>query len=107
MAHLQPLCVRATTTLEPTINGHATLLSCPPYTHVLNAPDIPFNPAQDAPAVGLQQLLQLAGEIDLEGEITPIQALALIRADERYGYLDRNDWAKLMRELRGKTRCYG
>ena len=64
----------------------------------------------DIPNADLMKLLQLSQSLPLDvgsGEITPIMALGIIRAHERYGELTRADFGVLMEGLGAKSRCYG
>ena len=110
MAHTQFMCVRSTQGLEPEpqISGHALMATCPPYSHIVEKPDVPFPyKSYDIPNSDLLKLLDLSQSLPLNGEITPVQALKLIRSHERYGELTPVDFGALIDELKGKPRCYG
>ncbi|MCJ1251115.1 hypothetical protein MMC30_008346 [Trapelia coarctata] len=61
----------------------------------------------DLPAVHLMKLFELSGNLSLDGELTPVMALNMIRVHARYGDLTAADFEVLGRELKSKTRCYG
>ena len=96
---------------EPRVSGHALMLSCPPRDHVINNPGVlfPHKKAYDiSPNVIMNNLLNLSGRIPyLRGEITPVQALVLLRTHERYAEVTENDYEFMMRDLKKKSKCYG
>jgi len=102
------MCVRSDTELSPSPNGHALMATCPPYSHIDQHPDEPYpHKMPDLPAVHLMKLFQLSGNLSLDGELTPVMALNMIRSHDRYADLTAADFEALGRELRSKTRCYG
>lgn len=105
--HQQFMCARAQGS-ETEVSGHAIMMSCPPPDHVRNKPDetYPHKPP-DLPAVDLMQLYNLSQKLPLDGEITPVQALQIIRSHERYGELTTGDFEILKSDLKEKSRCYG
>ena len=101
------MCVRAEGS-ETEVSGHAMMMSCPPANHVQSKPDetYPHKPP-DLPAADLMQLFSLSQKLPLGGEITPVQALQIIRCHERYGELTTGDFEILKSDLKEKSRCYG
>lgn len=109
MDHVQYMCVRSNSDPEEPPNGHATMLSCPPPSHIAQRPDEPYpHRAPPVPAGDLKRLLDLAQTLNVDhGEITPVIALHLIREHPRFHELTRADFELIKGELTGKTRCYG
>jgi hypothetical protein len=119
MDHMPWLLERANETGgEPC--GHALMASCPPepFTDLNN--EIPFgynvgNQAENKSGQrtwelskgDLATLLDLSKKLDLDGEITPVQAWRMILGHPRLAELRVEDFQKLMDELKGKVRCYG
>lgn len=111
--------------------GHALMASCPPEPFSELSPDLPFGyrnirqPAQGdgsgAPGetladgqrtweltkADLATLMDLSAKLNLDGEITPVMAWAMVRAHPRFYELGLEDFARLCEELGGKVRCYG
>ncbi|KAH9909325.1 BZIP-type transcription factor [Xylariomycetidae sp. FL2044] len=55
----------------------------------------------------LATLLDLSKKLDLDGEITPVMAWGMILGHPRLTELRREDFEKLIDDLKGKVRCYG
>lgn len=105
--HAMMMCVRSDNS-ETEVSGHAMMMSCPPPDHVHEHPDVVYpHKAPELPAPDLMKLYDLSQKLPLGGEITPVQALQLIRAHERYGELTVADFDVLKKDLREKSRCYG
>ena len=105
--HAMMMCVRSDNS-ETEVSGHAMMMSCPPPDHVHEHPDVVYpHKAPELPAPDLMRLYDLSQKLPLGGEITPVQALQLIRAHERYGELTTADFEVLKKDLREKSRCYG
>ncbi|MCJ1288534.1 hypothetical protein MMC34_000062 [Xylographa carneopallida] len=108
MAHLQYMCVRSNQEAEPSPNGHALMASCPPFSHIDRHPEEPYpHKVPDLPKADLFKLLNLSASLPLDGELTPVMALNMIRTHERYGELTEHDFNALRVDLQTKTRCYG
>ncbi|KAI9874831.1 MAG: hypothetical protein M1830_009236 [Pleopsidium flavum] len=108
MDHIQFCCVRSQQEPEAEISGHALMATCPPESHIINHPDVPYpHKTWDVPDVDLMKLLDLSERLPLDGEITPIMALKIIRNDERYFELNTRDFEILKDDLKAKIRCYG
>lgn len=108
MPHLQYMCVRSNEEVEPSPNGHALMASCPPFSHIDRHPTEPYpHKVPDLPSADLFKLLNLSASLPLDGELTPVMALNMIRTHERYNELMDADFTALMVDLETKTRCYG
>ena len=108
MDHLQYMCVRSNQDPEQPLSGHALMMSCPPYSHIDNHPDVPYpHKTMDLPSNELMRLFQISQTLPLEGEITPVIALNMILTHPRLSELTAQDFAMIRKELKSKTRCYG
>lgn len=84
------------------------MMSCPPPDHIRDHPEVVYpHKGPELPAADLMKLYDLSQKLPLGGEITPVQALQLIRGHERYGELTVADFEILKKDLREKSRCYG
>ena len=110
MDHMQFLCIRSHTEPEAEISGHALMATCPPQSHIVNHPDVPYpHKTWDVPSEDLLKLLDLdaARPLSLDGEITPVTSLKMIMLHERFSELTEADFKVLEDDLKGKVRCYG
>lgn len=74
----------------------------------MNSPDEQYpHKTWDIPDPELMKLFDLSQNLPLDGEITPIIALQIVRNHERFGELSLQDFEALKENLRGKSRCYG
>lgn len=126
MAHLPFLMDRANEPAgEPC--GHALMASCPPvpfqdmnesrpwgnsHTDVKgeSAPSEGAGPSQgtwELSKADLATLLDLSGQLDLDGEITPVMAWGMIMNHPQFADLSAADFRRLAEELGSKVRCYG
>ena len=106
--HQQMLCERSVKISEPTFHGHSLMISCPPRDHVVNSPGVPYpHKAPDLPSIDLMRLLESSDNLPLQGEITPVQALRVIRAHARFGELTLEDLKTIEEVLKPQCRCYG
>lgn len=108
MDHSQYLMVRANAE-EEFICGHALMATAPPQQHVLAKPEEPY-PHQMPPELDvpdLMKLLDLSSRLPLDGEITPVMAWAMVRKDERFEELGKEEIEGVKGTLLGKVRCYG
>ena len=126
MAHLPFLMDRANEPAgEPC--GHALMASCPPvpfqdmdesrpwgdsHTRVKGepAPSEGAGPSQgtwELSKADLATLLDLSGQLDLDGEITPVMAWGMIMNHPQFADLQASDFRRLAEELGSKVRCYG
>lgn len=127
MDHMPWLIERAQDTAGDAC-GHALMASCPPEPFPELNDDIPFgyahththsnNPAIKGEPQSNQQtwelskgdlatLLDLSKKLDLDGEITPVMAWGMVLAHPRLADLKREDFDRLIDDLKGKVRCYG
>lgn len=107
MDHMQPLLLGAQ---EPDgePSGHVLLASCPPESHLLDHPEVPYNyPTADPRRPELSTLMDLSKRLHLDGEITPVMAWAGILTNPRFAELNLGDFEALKEDLKGKVRCYG
>ena len=108
MDHMQFLCVRSHQEPQEEISGHALMATCPPHEHIVNHPEVPYpHKTWDVPNPDLMKLLELSERLPLDGEITPVMALKIIRVHERFGELTAEDFEVLKDDLKAKVRCYG
>lgn len=63
-------------------------------------------PIWTVPESGVQRLLELARNIPLDGEVTPVQAWAYIRQHPQYRTLKVEKLEAVKRELVGWVKCY-
>ncbi|KAI1213869.1 uncharacterized protein F4807DRAFT_456414 [Annulohypoxylon truncatum] len=105
--------------------GHALMASCPPEPFPELSEEIPFGYAHTHANRGdphlnqssqqtwelskgdLTTLLDLSKKLDLDGEITPVMAWGMVLAHPRLADLKREDFERLIDDLKGKVRCYG
>ncbi|KAI0843002.1 hypothetical protein F5Y06DRAFT_78642 [Hypoxylon sp. FL0890] len=124
MDHMPWLIERAQDTSADAC-GHALMASCPPEPFPELNEDIPFGYAHthththnQAEPQSCQQtwelskgdlatLLDLSKKLDLDGEITPVMAWGMVLAHPRLAELKKEDFDRLMDDLKGKVRCYG
>ena len=102
---------RAVDTSSTELSGHALMMTCPSRDEIMAFSD---NPAAqfplrmpDQPASELNRLMMMSANIDLGGEVTPVMALKMIRADERYDLMSLTELNELKDQLKAKSRCYG
>jgi len=55
----------------------------------------------------LASLMYLSKDLNLNGEITPVNAWCMVRMHERFGELGAEEIREVARELVTKVRCYG
>ena len=84
------------------------MISCPPRDHVVNSPGVSYpHKAPDLPPVDLMRLLEASDTLPLHGEITPVQALRVIRTHERFPEFTIEDLKVIEDMLKPQCRCYG
>ena len=107
MEHMQTLLVQAQQP-EGDPSGHVLLASCPPASFLEETPEVPYSyDAVDLRRPELATLMDLSKRLQLDGEITPVMAWAMILSHERLRELTPKDFVTLKTDLRGKSRCYG
>ncbi|KAK6540947.1 hypothetical protein TWF694_008328 [Orbilia ellipsospora] len=90
------------------ISGHALMASCPPESHMLDNPDVDWGSrTYDLQPGELNMLLNLSPKMSLTGEVTPINAWAIIQSHPNFLQLTRHDFAAIKNELVPKVKCYG
>jgi hypothetical protein len=105
--HLHFLVKRAHDSDEK-FSGHALMASCPPESYIEANPETEFgNRAPNLNAVDLTTLLNTCSQFNLEGEVTPVMAWAMILRSPRFYELSKDDFKTIQVELEGKVRCYG
>ena len=130
MEHMPWLLERAQDTSGEAC-GHALMASCPPEPFPELSDEIPFGYAHthnhahrgdpnlnsqsnqssqqtwELSKADLATLLDLSKKLDLDGEITPVMAWGMVLAHPRLTDLKREDFERLIDDLKGKVRCYG
>ena len=102
---------RAVDTSSTELSGHALMMTCPSRDEIMASFDNPE--AQfplkmpDVPASELNRMMMMSANMDLGGEVTPVTALKMIRADERYDLMSLTELNELKDQLKAKSRCYG
>lgn len=90
------------------ISGHALMASCPPESHMLDNPDIDWGSrTYDLQPSELNMLLNFSPKLGVSGEVTPINAWAIIQSHPNFLQLTRHDFAAIKNELVPKVKCYG
>ncbi|KAK6532897.1 hypothetical protein TWF281_007068 [Arthrobotrys megalospora] len=90
------------------ISGHALMASCPPESHMLDNPDIDWGSrTYDLQPSELNMLLNFSPKLGISGEVTPINAWAIIQSHPNFLQLTRHDFAAIKNELVPKVKCYG
>ncbi|KAL2041610.1 hypothetical protein N7G274_005394 [Stereocaulon virgatum] len=75
---------------------------------VARAPDAPqLNQTWTASGAIIKELLNLSSSINLEGEITPVEAWHRLHQHPDFWRMDRNQIEKIKRELSASVRCCG
>ena len=102
---------RAVDTSSTELSGHALMMTCPSRDEIMASYDNPeaHFPLKmpDMPASDLNRMMMMSGNMDLGGEVTPVMALKMIRADERYDLMSLTELNELKAQLKAKSRCYG
>jgi hypothetical protein len=106
MDHMQMLILRSNDE-EAEISGHALMASCPPESHIINNPQVPWVPQDPGNTSNLGSLYDLSMRLNLDGEITPVMAWGLVLGHPRFNELIQEDFQLMKEELVGKVRCYG
>ena len=102
---------RAVDTTSTELSGHALMMSCPSHDeimHHIDNPDLPFpHKMPDMPPHDLNRMMMNSANMDLGGEVTPVMALKMMRADERYDLMSIGELNDIKEQLKVKSRCYG
>jgi len=112
IASLEAPCLHhthpSTACLEPT--GHVLTATAP---LLFQSPTQPVNtsttkfPPWETPNLGLEKLLSLAANFELEDEMTPVQAWQQIRSHPEFAGLEVKRLRELVQELGRGVKCYG
>ncbi|KAF1982288.1 hypothetical protein K402DRAFT_397730 [Aulographum hederae CBS 113979] len=103
---LEHICMPHHPSLRPAAgSNHAFTAS----THILSYTDAELTTQTkwDVPREDMERLLSLSLQIDLDGEITPVQAWARLRAHPRFGELDGGGLRELKGVLGREVSCLG
>ena len=91
------------TSEEP--SGHALTAQAPLLT---SAPsELTPSSSWQIPAIEIDRLLDLSSQLDLLGEVTPVQAWSRIRAYPKFDKLSRDSLEGLKQALMVEVHCYG
>ncbi|KAL1988945.1 hypothetical protein VTN96DRAFT_6934 [Rasamsonia emersonii] len=93
----RPICAGET-------HGHALTVQAALLTYASN---LGVERSWDVPAVELDRLLQLSLSLDLNGELTPVQAWNLIKTHPGFSKLTHERLEALRAAIAEKTECYG
>ncbi|KAL1969313.1 hypothetical protein VTN77DRAFT_9505 [Rasamsonia byssochlamydoides] len=85
-------------------HGHALTVQAALLTY---APNLDAERSWDIPAVELDRLLQLSLALDLNGELTPVQAWNLIKTHHGFAKLTPDGLQALRAAVAEKVECYG
>jgi hypothetical protein len=86
-------------------SGHALTAQAPLLT---SAPStLTPSSSWEIPAVEIDRLLNLSSQLDLLGEVTPVQAWARLRAYPKFEKLSRDSLEALKQALMVEVHCYG
>ena len=109
--HQQYLAKRANppgSDMNVELSGHAMMITNPLPTHMKTEPDKPYHQPPTIPSEYLSRLADTSLGIPLKGgEVVPAQALRIIRTDERYIYMTRQQFDMITDRLKKRSRCYG
>ena len=99
------------------LSGHALMMTCPSHNTIVNSLDNKGMPVdRDArfahempnlPNADLNAMMIASSNLDLNGEITPVMALKMIRDDKRYPMMTMTHFESLKEKLKTRSRCYG
>lgn len=90
-------------TEEPT--GHVLTASAPLLTHAPT--DLTSSSQWQVPAVEIERLLELSAGLNLDGEVTPVQAWSKLRQRPEFEKIDRDGLENLKIALIQEVQCYG
>ncbi|KAL9607883.1 MAG: hypothetical protein Q9167_007246 [Letrouitia subvulpina] len=106
--HKVPMCHRGRNDNPVELSGHALMATCPTQKHLdEESPDTTYHALPDVPIPELWKLLDLAQELPLRGELTPVHVVKMLKDHERFEELTEKDFSDLTKILCEITRCYG
>ena len=82
------------------LTAQAPLLTCAP-------PDLTPSSTWQIPAIEIDRLLDLSSQLNLLGEVTPVQAWARLRSYPKFQMLKRDSLESLKQALMVEVHCYG
>lgn len=88
-----------------TSSGHALTAQAPLL--VAAPPNLSATATWEIPAVEIDRLLELSSQLNLLGEVTPVQAWARIRSYPGFEKLSKEGLELLKRALMAEVQCYG
>ena len=108
MDHMQFLLTKAQDS-EEEISGHTLMVSCPPESHIIEHPEVPYpyDEEQQRHKPQLASLMNLSQRLNLDGEITPVMAWSMLLSHPRFSEFTAADFEVIRDDLKGKVRCYG
>ena len=86
-------------------SGHALTAQAPLLTSA--PPTLTPSSSWEIPAVEIDRLLDLSSQLNLLGEVTPVQAWARLRAYPKFEKLSRDNLEALKQALTVEVHCYG
>ena len=89
------------------VSGHALMLSAPTLTQSHGQSGSYKTQAPQMAMADLNLLLLNSRPFNRNGEVTPIMAAHMIMADKRFELLSNEDFIRLQKILKTKSRCYG
>ena len=86
-------------------SGHALTAQAPLLSAAPS--DLSSTSSWQVPAVEIERLLELSSNLNLFGEVTPVQAWSRIRSCPGFEHLDRDGLEGLKFALMAEVQCYG
>lgn len=115
--HATFMVQRAVNQNSSELSGHALMMTCPSHNTIVNSLDNKGMPVdKDArfahempnlPNADLNAMMIASSNLDLNGEVTPVMALKMIRDDKRYPMMTLAHFESLKEKLKTRSRCYG
>jgi len=90
-------------------SGHALMLSCPPFSHVMERPSEDYEVETATCKSHLRKLIELAStlpEMD-DGELTPVQTWIKLMNDPRHVLMIQEDFKMIQQLCSMHYRCFG
>lgn len=86
-------------------SGHALTAQAPLLTAA--PPTVTTSSSWQIPAIEIDRLLDLSSQLNLLGEVTPVQAWARLRSHPGFQKMDRGSLESLKQALMAEVHCYG